>query len=129
MANITFDEVKQVLSIAHYACDVSDDIVLYHENCEALRSRDFDRIRVQLGKSVKKYAVAIKMLSLFTNVTLVQYSEVTYEIAFLSLNYLTEKMPVYALCNKLGEQAFEFLIKKCVEQLDRLSSSHQQKEN
>lgn len=122
MANMTFEEVKQELGSAKSAYDLSGDIALYNENCEALKSQDFCRIREQLDKSLERYAVSIKMLSMFTDVTLVQYPELTYEIAFCSLFYLTERMPVYVLCNALGEKAFEFLINKGIEWVRNVSS-------
>lgn len=113
--DLTFEEIKQELSLAKSVYDLTDDIALYNENCEALRSQDFYKIREQLDISLRKYGGAINMLSIFTDVTLVQYPVLTYEVAFSSLAYITNNIPFYVAFDKLKEKGMELILNKLLQ--------------
>lgn len=113
---ITFEQVKTELSIAKSIYDISQNIKLYNENCAALNSMDIIQIRTQLQKSIDKHGGTIKKLSLFTGMTLVHYQELPFYIAYSSLSYITQNIPLYVAVEQLTEKALEAFFRKLTTQ-------------
>lgn len=102
-----FDTLIQILKEIHSSYDLSQDISLYNENCEALDSREFSKIIEQLQKSINKYGLIINAISPFTKVNIVHYQAMTYEIAYNSLTYVTSNIPTYVAFGCLKDEALE----------------------
>ena len=113
---ITFEQVKTALSMAKSVYDISQDMLLYKENCIALNSMDIIQIRRQLQKSIDKHGHTIKSLSLFTGLTLVQYQELSFSVAYHSLSYITQNIPIYVAFEQLTEKALEELFSHLLQQ-------------
>ncbi len=114
---ITFEHVKQALSIAKSAYDISQDVALYNENCNALNSMDLEYICRQLQQSIDIHAQTIKELSLFTNITVMYYEELPFHVAYSSLSYITQNIPTYVAYEQLKEKAFEALLTAVIKKI------------
>ena len=102
-----FDTLIQILKEVHSTYDLSQDITLYNENCEALNSREVSKIIEQLQKSISKYGLIINAISPFTKVNVVHYQTMTYEVAYNSLTYVTSNIPTYLAFGCLKDEALE----------------------
>ncbi len=114
---ITFDHVNQALSVAKSSYDISQDICLYQENCKALNSMDLAYICKQLQQSINAHGQSIKELSLLTNITVMYYQELPFHIAYGSLSYITQNIPMYVAYEQLKGKAFETLLTTVIKQI------------
>ena len=104
---IVFDMLQKILKEISSAYDLSQDINLFNENCEILKSHDASKIVFQLQKNISKYGEAIRALSLFTHVTTVHYDEIPLYVAYSSLNYINQNIPMYVAYAELKDKALE----------------------
>lgn len=110
--NLTFDDVAQALKVAKSFYDLKEDINFYNENILALQSGDFEQIKNRLNQSMDKYGADVSQLSGLTNVNVTYYPVLTYEVAFSSLAYITNNIPIYVAFDKLKEKGMELLLNK-----------------
>ncbi len=110
--NLTFDDVAQALKVAKSLYDLKEDINFYNENILALQSGDFEQIKNRLNQSMDKYGADVSQLSGLTNVNVTYYPVLTYEVAFSSLAYITNNIPIYVAFDKLKEKGMELLLNK-----------------
>jgi len=108
---IDFEIIKKELDNAKYLRDLLEDINFYNENKEILERGIFDEINDRLTKSVHKYGQAINDLSIFTNVRVVEYKELDYNIIYNSLFYITQNIPIYAGYMYLKDRFVEIVLK------------------
>lgn len=111
-SNLTFDDVAQALKVAKSLYDLKEDINFYNENILALKSGDFEQIKNRLNQSMDKYGADVSQLSGLTNVNVTYYPVLTYEVAFSSLAYITNNIPIYVAFDKLKEKGMELLLNK-----------------
>lgn len=104
---IVFNMLNKILKEISSSYDLSQDINLFMENCEILKKQDASKIVSQLQKNINKYGEAIRALSLFTHVTTVHYEEITFYIAYSSLNYINHNIPMYVAYAQLKDKALE----------------------
>ena len=110
--NLTFDDVAQALKVAKSLYDLKEDINFYNENILALQSGDFEQSKNRLNQAMDKYGADVSQLSGLTNVNVTYYPVLTYEVAFSSLAYITNNIPIYVAFDKLKEKGMELLLNK-----------------
>lgn len=108
---INFEIIKKELANAKSLHDLLEDINFYNENMEILKRGIFDEINDRLTKSVYKYGQAINDLSIFTNIKVVEYKELNYNIVYNSLFYITQNIPIYAGYMYLKDRFVEIVLK------------------
>lgn len=113
--NLTFDDISKALKVTKSLYDLKEDINFYNENILALQSGDFEQIKNRLNQSMNKYGADVSQLSGLTGVNATYYPVLTYEVAFRSLLYITNNIPIYVAFDKLKEKGVELLLDKLLQ--------------
>ena len=113
--SFTFDDIAQSLKITKSFYDLQEDIDFYNDNISALQSSDFELIKNRLEQSLNRYGAKISQLSCFTNVEVKFYPVLSYEMAFSSLSYITNNIPIYVAFDRLKERGIELLLNKLLQ--------------
>ena len=112
---IDFDALQEELKKAKKIYDLSQDILLYKENCEALKIKNPLKIQTQLNKSVERYKQEIlEHLESFgfprKNVDL--NKQEAEEKTAIALFFVTQNIPSYMAIRLFNEYALEIISKQ-----------------
>lgn len=109
---IDFDTLREELKKAKRIYDLSQDILLYEENCEALKIKNAVKIQTQLNQSVERYKKEIleQMESFgFPKESINLYKQESEEKTALALFFITQNIPSYVMIKLFDESAIEII--------------------